>query len=132
MSILQETLNELDLSAANYTPGARAAVSTVGGWELVKSGHGSDREGERNAGGVLDELTSRIIKRLNQLVMRITRSGEYLFFSKGLNRGAVCNVDTAAKQLRIITVLPVGKDFAKPGTKQVIIEGVSYEMIEID
>jgi hypothetical protein len=132
MSILIEALNELDLSAANYVPGARAAVSTVDGWELIKSGHGGDREGERNAGGVLDELTTRIIKRLNQIVMKITRSGEYLFFSKSLNRGAVCNVDTAAKQLRIVTVLPAGKDFAKPGTKQVIIEGVQYEMIEID
>jgi hypothetical protein len=132
MSILIEALNELDLSAANYTPGARAAVSTVDGWELIKSGHGGDREGERNAGGIVDELTTRVIKRLNQIVMKITRSGEYLFFSKSLNRGAVFNVDTAAKQLRIVTVLPAGKDFAKPGTKQVIIEGVQYEVIELD
>lgn len=132
MSILIEALNELDMSAANYAPGARAAVSTVDGWEIVKSGHGSDREGERNAGGIVDNLTVRVVKRLNQLVMKITRSGEYLFFSKSLNRGAVFNVDIAAKQLRIVTVLPAGKAFAKPGTKQVIIEGVQYEVIEID
>ena len=130
MSILHEALN--DLSAASYVPGARAAVSTMDGWEIVKSGHGNDRESERNASGVIDHLIARVVKRLNQIVMKITRSGEYLFFSKGLNRGAVFNVDTVAKQLRIVTVLPPGKDIAKPGTKQVIIEGVTYEMIEID
>jgi len=80
MSILQEALN--DLSAANYAPGQRADVSTVDGWEIVKSGHGLDRNVERAAQHQIDELIARIIKRLKSPLQRITRSGLYMFFQK--------------------------------------------------
>jgi len=132
MSILIEALSELYVSAANYVPGARSTIFSLNGWQIILTGHGSDRESLRHAEPELDELIERTIARLTQLINRITRPGEYLFFSKSLRRGIVCNVDTGAKQLRITTVLPTGRDFAKEGTRQVIIEGVQYEIIEID
>jgi hypothetical protein len=130
MSILHEALN--DLSATNYAPGRSAAVDTVDGWQVVKSGHGLERNVERSAEQQIDGLIARIIKRLKSPLQRITRSGVYMFFSKGLNRGAICNVDTAAPQLRIVTILDPGRDYARPDTKRVFIEGVQYEIIEIE
>lgn len=129
MSILIEALLEL---GAPYVPGRHADVSTVDGWEVVKSGHGLQRNTERGAEAIIDDLIARIIKRLKSPVQRITRTAEYIFFSKSLNRGAICNVDFTIPQLRIITILPPGKDYGNPGTRPVIIEGVQYEMIEID
>jgi hypothetical protein len=130
MSILQEALN--DLSAANYAPGQNAAVNTVDGWQVVKSGHGLERNVERSAEHQIDELITRIVKRLKSPLQRITRSGLYMFFSKGLNRGAICNIDFAAPQLRIVTILDPGHDWARPDTKKVFIEGVAPILIEID
>lgn len=130
MSILQEALS--DLSAANYTPGQNAAVTKVDGWEIIKSGHGLERNTERSAEHQIDELIARIIKRLKSPVQRITRSGLYMFFSKGLNRGAICNVDFTAPQLRIVTILDPGRDWARPDTKKIYFEGVAYDAIAVE
>lgn len=129
MSVLIEALNEL--TAAEYTPGKRADVTTLDGWEIVKSGHGLDRNTEREAESEIDGLIARVVKRLISPVQRITRPGEYMFFSKGLNRGAIFNVDLQKPQLRVVTILPPGKNWARPGTRSVFVEGAHRAVLDI-
>ena len=132
MSIVTEALSELYVPAAKYVPGANALFFQLGEWEIVITGHGQERETLRRAEPDLYNLIERSVARLQQKINSITRSGEYLFFSQSLNRGIVCNVDFQAKQLRIVTVLDRGRSGAKQGTKLVIIEGVTYTVIELD
>lgn len=131
MRILEQALSELN-NPAGVDAGKHDITLTIGGWEVIERRHALIRTNERHADAVIDELLDRVVNRLNMLVGRITRPGEYLFFSTGLNRGIVCDVTPQTKRLRVITVLDSGKQIALPGTKKVIIEGIQYEVITVD
>lgn len=47
---------------------------------------------------------------------------EIIFYSKSLNQAYVVAHDPEKSELRIMTVLPRGKQFAKPGTKKIMME----------
>lgn len=135
MSILHEALSEL-VEHNDHIHGTEARpndrVDMIDGWEIIERYHSLVRNDQRSANDVIGELLVRVIKRLNMIVNRITKPGEYLFFSNGLNRAIVCDVNPSTKRIRVITTLPPGKEFATPGTKKVIIEGVQYDIIEIE
>jgi hypothetical protein len=136
MSILQEALTELT-EHNDHIHGTTARegdlVVNIDGWEIIKRHHSLIRGDQRNvADDIIDDLLTRVVKRLNMIVNRITKPGEYLLFSSGLNRGIVCDVNPPNKKIRVMTTLPAGHDFALAGTKKLIIEGVQYEVIEID
>ena len=131
MRILEQAIFELN-NPAGIDAGKRDITLTINGWEVIERHHALVRTGERHADTVIDELLDRVVNRLNAIVNRITRPGEYLFFSVGLNRGIVCDVTPQTKRIRVITVLDAGKQVALAGTKKVIIEGVQYDLIHLD
>ena len=108
------------------------SATMIDGWEVIKTNHGKERSGERATVEIVDDLINKVIARMKQAFQKITKAGEYLFFSKSMNRGIVMNVEIAKPQLRVITVLPANKSVALPGTKSVMVESVTYELIEID
>lgn len=131
MHILEQALLELN-NPAGIDAGKRDITLTIKGWEVIERHHALVRTGERHADDVMEQLLDRIVNRLNAVVNRITRPGEYLFFSTSLNRGVVCDVTPQTKRIRVITVLDAGKQLALAGTKKVIIEGIQYTVIKLD
>lgn len=57
--------------------------------------------------------------------------GEYLFFSKSADQAYVAAVNSRQKQIRIVTVLPKGRSFPKPGTDKMIVE-VAGEVFQFE
>tara|TARA_Y100001951_G_scaffold104787_1_gene117752 strand:- start:3118 stop:3558 length:441 start_codon:yes stop_codon:yes gene_type:complete len=58
--------------------------------------------------------------------------GDYLIYSKQLEQGVVMAFYPNNKLLRLITVLPKGKGFAKAGTEKVMVESVEVELEVIE
>ena len=117
------------------TPSHSERTSNIHGWEVVKTSHGHDREQERHGGqlpGGHEEFIKKVIEKNKSF--RNPKSGEYMYHSAKHNQAAVLNVDHEKKQLRVITVLPKGKTFPKPGTKKIMVEslGKEYDVIILD
>lgn len=71
----------------------------------------------------LSNAIKDILKRHNEVY-----DNNYLVYSKSLNQGMILSYTPAYKNIRIVTVLPKGKQFAKPNTKKVIIEAVDNKV----
>lgn len=93
---------------------------------IINTKHGIDRIGERNQLDIeqLKTLFDRIIDKAKKLGSDVKDT--ILFYSKSLKQGIVTAYDKINKAIRIITFLPRNKHFAKPGTDEVIVEGIKY------
>lgn len=88
--------------------------------------HGEDRIKERSklSAEEFKELLAKIRSKLSSLDIK----GEFLFYSKKLRQGVVAAWDAIKSRLKLITFLPQGKHFAKPGTDEVVMECHFHEL----
>lgn len=76
----------------------------------------------------INDFLSKITKRLSQ----IGTQGEFLFYSNKLKQGVIAAWDAFKSTMKLITFLPRGREFPKPGTEKVIVEQVEYQIVWID
>jgi hypothetical protein len=101
--------------------------------KVITTTHGISRLIQRRSSNykALKELFKRALMKLDQIATRVNE--EILFFSSSLNQGFVAAV-TNDQNLRLITFLPHGHNFAKSGTSVQFVENLSknYRVVEID
>lgn len=110
-------------------------VFSYQGWKFQSSVHAAAQAYDRRPDFELDDW-----KRMHRNVMHGLKSvkaldGEYLFFSKSADQAYIAAVNAKQKLIKIVTVLPKGKSFPKPGTDKLIVEGVEYfyeELVVVD
>jgi hypothetical protein len=106
------------------------------GFRIFSTKHSTDRIGTRNrlSGEEFQEFFSRIAHRLEKLKGYAKEISDHiLFYSQSLQQGVVTAWDKAKNTLRIITFLPRNRHFAKPGTDEVVVEGlgsIHYEEVD--
>jgi hypothetical protein len=92
--------------------------------------HFLDRIKERS------ELTraelNELIKKIREKLSKIKPMGEFLFYSRKLKQGIIAAWDSFKQKLKMITFLPRGKEFPKPGTEKIVMENIQYDIIYID
>jgi len=97
---------------------------------IINTKHGGERIGERNQ-LTKDQMKVLFKRALDKLAnLKIALNKEILFFSRSLNQGFVSVV--VPEGLKLITFLPKGKQFPKPGTDKMIIEAENGKQIEVD
>jgi len=73
------------------------------------------------------EFFEKVTSKIKQLKLK---DGDYLFYSRKAKQGSVLNLDK--DKISLITTLPRGKSFPKPGTERMMMEEKEYTIIEID
>jgi hypothetical protein len=98
-----------------------------GKW-VMNTKHGLERILQRSKIGI-DGLKKLFRTALEHFMKMQAEVGEtMLFFSKSLNQGFIAAVGPK-KNLQLVTFLPPGKSFPKPGTEKIVVES---EEIQID
>jgi len=97
---------------------------------ILNTKHGGERIGERNklSADQIKVLFKRALDKLANLKLALNK--EVLFFSRSLNQGFVSVV--VPEGLKLITFLPKGKSFPKPGTDKLVVESETGEQYTID
>ena len=112
-----------------YINDHKARTQHLHGWEVVHSKHGKYDHLERHGGelpGGDHEFVGKVVKKIAGL--KNPRSGEFMYHSKKHDQAALMNVDHENKQLRVITVLPKGRSYPRPGTQKIMMEGVERDI----
>jgi hypothetical protein len=104
-------------------------------YEIINTRHGAERIDQRSEldKDQLKTLFDRIVEKAKKLGREV--QANILFYSKSLRQGIVTAFDRVKHAIKIITFLPRSKHFAKPGTSEIVVEGVTYSnllIIEID
>lgn len=89
------------------------------GWTITSSIHARARAFERvhhHTTKDWKEIFRRSVKNLGKL------SGDFILFSKEFDQGIVAKVDQKKKSIKVITVLPKGRQQEKEGTDKLIFE----------
>lgn len=76
----------------------------------------------------LKPILANMVKKLGELPV----VGEFLFYSKKLGHGIVAAWDAYKRKMSLITFLPKERHQPTKGTQEVVIESVTYTLIEID
>lgn len=99
-------------------------VFKQGEFVIKNSLHGKERIEQRNTLPkiALAELFRKTIEKVAAIGDDIKT--EVLFYSEKLRQGFVAAYDAVQKAVRIITFLPRNKHFAKPGTEEIVLEGI--------
>jgi hypothetical protein len=102
------------------------------GWVIDPTIHAAAQAYDRRPDFELDDWKKLHRRSVEHIMSQdLKKSGEYLFYSKSLDQAYVTAIDTARKTVRIITVLPKGKNRPNgPTTTQVIVENKTIEIIE--
>lgn len=98
----------------------------VGKWTVKPTIHGAAQAYDR-VGDITTQQWADMHKRMVAALEKVTdiptkRETEVIFYSKSLNQAYVVAHDPEKSELRIMTVLPRGKQIAKPGTKKIMME----------
>lgn len=110
------------------------------GWDCWAVPHAQSQQVERNENFKLADWM-KMFTRIHAVVSEIEddkrTNAEMLFYSRSLMQAFVCNIDFRAKEIRVMTFLPIGKSRpmnARDGTPtpKYIVESVEYEVIVID
>jgi len=105
------------------------------GWKFDPSIHASAQAYERRPDFKLDDwkkIHLRTWEKVDALAEKTAKSGYYLFYSKSLMQGYVTYVDFRNQEVRIVTVLPKGRNKAKDDTTFVLVEGLGAITIEAE
>lgn len=92
------------------------------GWKITVAVHAGAQAYDRRPEFEFDEWKDLHRKAINALPNNA--KGDFLVFSKSMDQGYIFTADTRSKSLRIITVLPRGAKFPKPGTELVLVESL--------
>jgi hypothetical protein len=103
--------------------------ATYNGWKIDVSVHAAAQAFDRRPDFEYDDWM-KLHQRAIDSFSKNKVDGEYIYFSKSLDQGYVVAMSGRAKSMRIITVLPKGRSNPKPGTKQMMVEGVEIEILE--
>lgn len=108
--------------------------TTINGWNITTSIHAKSRAVEHHpTKGVLswEKLHGKVTKHLNDNPDDTPHEGVY--FSKSLNHGYAVSVTPQTKNIHLINVLETGHRRAThEGDREVIVESVVYDFIEVD
>lgn len=101
------------------------------GWEFQSIDHSAARAYTRRQDMDIDDW-----KRMHRTVgawIKLNKppSGDILFFSKSADQAYIVALNTKRRVIKIVTVLPKGKSFPKPGTEKVIVEGIEINPLNI-
>ena len=102
------------------------------GWTFNPTIHASAQAHDRRSDYTLNhwkQLHLRVWEKVDELATKNGKSGDYLFYSKSLEQGYVAAVDFRKKEIRIVTVLPKGRNKAKDGTTFKMMEGLEEFII---
>lgn len=100
-------------------------------WTIDPTIHAAAQSYDRRPGFSLDDWKGLHLKMMDYiLAMKPEVSGDYIFYSKSMEQAYVAAVDFRRKYIRIVTVLPKGRKNPQPGTKQVIVEGIAFDIID--
>lgn len=102
------------------------------GWKIVSSVHAAAQAFDRRPEFKFDDwkkLHGRVAKKLESFT-RWT-GNEFVFFSRSLDQGYVAAVDKDSKSVKIITVLPKGKNQPKAGTAKILLEFFGVQELEV-
>ncbi len=101
------------------------------GIESYITPHSSGRSIERDVGrDVLEQLVKKCLEFVKQKPAEAGKSSEVLFYSSKLKQGLIAsyrrdiggNAADKTKYFFIVTILPPGKNLAKPGTHKIAIK----------
>lgn len=102
------------------------------GWLIDPSIHAASQAFQRRPDMELEDWLKLHKKMMTWIISnKKEKSGEYLFYSGMMRQGYVVAVDYRRKKVRIITVLPKGRNNPKPGTDKIVVEGREINLIEI-
>jgi hypothetical protein len=105
-------------------------VITLDGVEFDLGVHFLERLKERSE--LTKEQIDHFLHKIREHLAEIGIEGEFLFYSRKLKQGIVAVWDAFKSKIKMITFLPRGKDFPKPGTDKVVVESKSYTVIYVD
>lgn len=115
------------------------------GWEIENRIHARSQQSTDPSRDISREdllkFYDNLIDRVNTFKKEVNQ--EFLVRSRSMNRSMIVNLDNygdpndyrnpnKVKQIRVITVLPIGRHRPKTGTKTILIENIEYEVIEIE
>lgn len=99
------------------------SLITVDGWDFVSTAHAGSQSMDRRPEYKRDdwkEFNEKIAKKLNNF--KAITTAEKIFYSRKMEQGYVTSVNVDKKTVRIITVLPKGKNNPAPGTERIMME----------
>lgn len=102
----------------------------VNGFNIRASIHAASQAFERAKHMTKERWKEFFTKVTNKIKEMKLKDGDYLFYSRKAKQGSVLNISN--KNINLITTLPRGKSFPKPGTERMMMEEKEYEIIEID
>lgn len=101
------------------------------GWKITVAVHAGAQAYDRRPEFEFDEWKDLHRKAINALPKNA--KGDFLVFSKSMDQGYIFGANARSKTLNIITVLPKGAKFPKPGTELLTVESLeklTYLMVE--
>lgn len=98
---------------------------------ILNTKHGLERILQRSKLKIdqLKQLFRKAIEKVNTMKTDVGQT--FLFYSKSLNQGFISAVGEQGN-LNLITFLPPGRSFPKPGTQKVVIESLEGEQLEFE
>lgn len=115
---------------------------THAGIDAYFTNHSDARAIERDADkDMLTDLVKDALEYTKAKPAEVGKSFEVMFWSKSKKRAIIAsyrrdNPSVKTKYFFIVTILPHGKSFPKPGTHKIVIEGILHEfdgpIIELD
>lgn len=102
--------------------------SRIRDWVVQLSKHAVERINQRRE-DLSQQDWKTVYREIVNKVEENNLSGEILFYSKKFKQGLVVAVNAVKNMIKVITTLPKGKQFAKPGTEKVIVEGRVFEQV---
>lgn len=100
------------------------------GWKITVMVHAGAQAYDRRPEFEFDQWKELHRRAINALPRNAR--GDFLVFSKSMDQGYIFTADTRSKSLRIITVLPRGAKFPKPGTELLLVESLELICLEVE
>lgn len=95
---------------------------------ILNTKHGYERIAERLQISI-DELKKLFKTAIESAITHGVEKGKtYLFYSQSLRQGFVA-AGANGGNIELITFLPKGKSYPKPGTERIVVEGIEQEIV---
>lgn len=104
------------------------------GWLFKSSIHAASQAYDRRP-DMSEKDWKDMHKNVSDALLKMDKvDSAYMFFSKKYDQGYIAAVDFTKKRATVITMLPKGRSFAKPGTISMMVEGIDYpvEIITVE
>lgn len=92
------------------------------GWKITVAVHAGAQAYDRRPDFEFDKWKELHRRAINALPKNAR--GDFLVFSKSMEQGYIFGANARSKTINIITVLPKGAKFPKPGTELILVESL--------